>query len=807
MAIPGLPGSRTAPVLPEDFKVVDRYELAAQGADNGLWDWDLITSRLHYSPGWISMLGCADGDCGNTSDEWFRRIHPEDLEPVRREIAGHLEKGSTQFEIQHRMLHEDGCYRWMSCQGVIARDETGKPVRITGFHADITADVVVDALTRLPNRQLLLNRLARSIDKAGKQKDFLYAVLVADLDLFESGINHLETLNGDALIVAAARRFESALRTKDGFSREGRSDLVARSGGEEFIILLEGLSELQEAKKVADRLLKAVLAPFAFNGKDVTLSPSIGVALSATGYRDPEDALRDAAAALYRAKSLGKSRCEVFDTAILESTQNRQDLEKDLHGALSRNELVVFYQPIISLTSNRVEGLEALVRWNHPSRGMLSPAAFIPVAERTGLISPISQWVLQQACRQLKNWQNDPRISKDLWVSVNLSGAQFKQPSLAKEIREALLETGLDAGRLMLELTEGMAMEHPEAARKQLMQLRVMGARIAIDDFGTGYSSLAHLRRFPLDFLKIDHTFVKSIEVKSDVREIIRTIRMLAHQLGLQIIIEGIENSGQLDLIRSMGCEYAQGFLFSRPVSSGQAELFLLDGFAFGEDGTPAAISVDANGPKTDPPIESSPGTPVRNRGRGPCLSLAGALREKWVLAAFTILILVVTGGILVTMNRFNSPLGSNTSPAESFTPAAPPEQAAPSSPVVKTPDAPEHLQASAAAPAAAKARPAEAVYRYRVEHDHRIGSCTGTLKLTRNAISFAAEKGKDNFSFQHALYSYSLDGDQLTIRAESRVYRLKSATAKTSEENRAELQGIVKNLSRLYSLQPSQNR
>jgi diguanylate cyclase (GGDEF)-like protein len=248
---------------------------------------------------------------------------------VRREIAGHLDKGSTQFEIQHRMLHEDGCYRWMSCQGVITRDETGKPVRITGFHADITADVVVDALTGLPNRQLLLSRLARSIDKAGKQEDFLYAVLAADLDLFESGITHLETQSGDTLIVAAARRFESALRTKDSFSREGRADLVARSGGEEFIILLEVMSELQEAKKVADRLLKAVLAPFAFNGKDVTLSPSIGVALSATGYRDPEDALRDAAAALHRAKSLGKSRCEVFDTAILES-RSPQNLEKDL---------------------------------------------------------------------------------------------------------------------------------------------------------------------------------------------------------------------------------------------------------------------------------------------------------------------------------------------------------------------------------------------------------------------------------------------------------------------------------------------
>ena len=366
---------------------MDRYELAAQGADNGLWDWDLTTSRLHYSPGWISMLGYSENECGSTSEEWFKRIHPEDLEPVQREIASHLEKGSAQFEIQHRMLHQDGCYRWMSCQGVITRDETGRPIRITGFHADITAEVAVDALTGLPNRHMLLNRLTRAIEMARKQEDFLYAILLVDMDLFESGVNRLETVNGDALITAAARRLESTLRTKDGFSREGRSDLVARSGSQEFIILLEGLSEAGEAKKVAGRLLKAILAPFAFNGRDVSLSASIGIALSATGYRNPEEALRDADAALYRAKSLGKSRCEVFDTAILETVKDRQELEKELHGALGRKEFLVFYQPIISLSSNRIEGLEALIRWKHPSRGMLSPMEFIPVAEKTGMIT------------------------------------------------------------------------------------------------------------------------------------------------------------------------------------------------------------------------------------------------------------------------------------------------------------------------------------------------------------------------------------------------------------------------------------
>ena len=667
---------------------MDRYELAAQGADNGLWDWDLTTSRIHYSPVWVSMLGYSESECGSTSEEWFKRIHPEDLEPVQQEIASHLKKGSTQFEIQHRMLHQDGCYRWMSCQGVITRDETGRPVRITGFHADITDEVVVDALTGLPNRHLLLNRLTRALEKARKQEDFLYAVFIVGLDLFESGINRLETVNSDALIVAAARRLESALRTKDSFSREGRADLVARSGGEEFLILLEGLSEVGEAKIVAERLLKAILAPFAFNGRDVSLSASIGIALSATGYGNPEEVLRDADAALYRAKSLGKYRCEVFDTAILESTQNRQQLEKELHGALSRNEFLVFYQPIVSLSSNRVEGLEALVRWKHPSRGMISPVEFIPIAEKTGLIVSLGQWVLQEACRQLKDWQKNPRISKELWVSVNLSGVQFTQPSLAKEIREILVKAGLDARSLMLELTENIAMENPEAAQSLLMELRVMGARIAIDDFGTGYSSLAHLRRFPLDYLKIDHSFVRSIENKPDVREIIRTIRTLAHQLGLRVIAEGIENAKQLDLIRSIGCEYVQGFLYSKPVSSDKVEMLLLDGFAYGADGLPAKTGAGKDDAGTGSSNNPSPEAPVPDPNQTSCRKTIGVFKRKWILIGLTIIILLFMGGMLAKIDRFTSPPVTYSSPPNPPIAAESPERTAASPVVAEKPSA-----------------------------------------------------------------------------------------------------------------------
>ena len=773
---------------------MDRYELADRGADKGLWDWDLTTSRLHYSQGWISMLGVSENECGSTSDEWFKRIHPDDLELVQQEIASHLKKGSPEFEMKHRMLHRDGCYRWMSCQGVVSCDKSGDPVRITGFHADITADIGVDSLTGLPNGNLLLNRLSRAIEKSRRQEDFLYAVLIVDMDLFESGINRLETVNGDALIVAAARRLESALRTKDGFSREGHSDLVARSGSEEFIVLLEGLNQAGEAKTVGARLLKAILAPFAFDGRDVSLSASIGISLSATGYGNPEDAIRDANAALYRAKALGKFRCEIFDTAILESAQSRWQLENDLHEALHRNEFSVFYQPIISLSSNRVEGVEALARWNHPLRGMISPVDFIPLAEKTGLIIPLGRWVLQEACRQLNSWQNDPHISKDLWISVNISAAQFTQPTLAKEIREILIASCVDATRLVLELTEGMAMENPEATRNLLMQLRVMGIKIAIDDFGTGYSSLAHLRRFPLDYLKIDYLFVKSIENKPDAREIIQTIYALAHGLGLGIIAEGIENAEQLNLIRSIGCKYGQGFLYSKPVGSEQVNLMLQDGFAFGENGLPIQPSPDIIG--TD--AGRSPHPSVQNTSSHPhptpFSATRPAIKRKWALAGFIILILLFMAGLRAWLNHSTAPPEPMTSKPNSEITGDVPGKSPSSAGITQTNSVVKDGPASPSIP--------ETAYSYPVVHNHRLGSCTGTLKITRNRISFASKKSKDSFNLNNAQYSYALEGNQLTIRSDSRVYRFKSATANTIEENSAELLKITKSLAQFHPAQ-----
>lgn len=792
---------------------MDRYDLAAQGADDGIWDWDLTTSRIHYSHGWTSMLGFAESEFGNTTEEWFRRIHPEDITSVKREIDAHLEGRSTQFEIRHRMLHQDGCYRWMSCHGVITRDDSGRAVRIAGIHADISSEKVVDSLTGLPNRLLLLDRLTRSIEKAKKQVDFLFTVLIVDLDLFESGTSRLETLNCDSLVVAAARRLETALRTRDSFVREGRADLVARSGGEEFIVLIEGLSEVGEATSIAERLLKVILAPFSLNNREVSLSASIGIALSVTGYRNPEDALRDAGTALHRARSLGKSRCEVFDTAILQSAQVRHQLEQDLHGALSRNEFLVHYQPIVSLASNKIVGFEALVRWNHPSRGIVSPMEFIPVAEETGLIVPLNRWVMQEACRQLKEWKANPRIPKDLWVSVNLSGAQFMHPSLVEEIRETLLEVDLDAGGLMLELTEGTVMEHPEETRRLLMQLRVMGARIGLDDFGTGYSSLAYLRRFPLDFLKIDYSFVRSIENGPDPLEIIRAICILAHQLGLRVIAEGIENSRQLDLVRSLDCEYGQGFLFSRAVSSEQAEALLQKGFAPQEDVQLPILLPEKSDSETDLSLPSALTFSVPVFSRESEKKPKFWTKRKCALVGLTALILLFMGGLLARLDRLTSPPVAYTSPPVS---AAKPEElgvAAAIPEIAPLSSARETQMASAAAvpkpPAAmrkaAKKKADVPVYTYAVVHDHRLGSCVGTIKIGQDGIAYIADDGKDSFDLQHSECSCILGRDQLIIRSASRVFRFKSATAVGKDENRSYLSEIFRSISRFHPVSASQ--
>ncbi len=628
---------------------MDRHVLATNEANNGgLWDWNLATNRVHYSPRWISMLGCQEHELGNTPEDWLKRIHPEDLDQVKRALDAQAASASSRFETEHRMLHADGTYRWMSCRVDIIRDEAGNPIRMTGSHSDITPKKVTDALTGLPNRLLLLDRLTGSIERSRRRDGFLFAVFLLDLDRFRPLVERIGSTAGDQLLIAVARRLETFLRASDTVARLGRDHVVAHLDGDEFIVLLEGLNEVSEAKNVAERLLMELSAPFRLGGREVFVTASIGVALSATGYNRSEEVLRDADIALHRAKSLGKARCEVFDTAVLDSVQSRLQLEEDLQGAMDRQEFSVVYQPVLSLTPGRIEGFEALMRWNHPTRGSVPPPEFIPIAEKTGLIVPLGRWVLNEACRQLKAWKKSNKSRKNLWISVNFSIVQFKQPAVVEEIERILRSFDLDPHCLLVELTESVVMENPEAVRSLLMQLRVMGVRIALDDFGSGYSSFGYLRQLPVDFIKIDRCFVRRMESGKDAVEIVRTMTDLAHQLGLRVIAEGIEDAVQLQLIRSANCDCGQGFLFSRPVDGGKCSGLLKAGFSrdrrAGSRKEASVEGKDSSGPSFEPADLPAPENgraempaPVegagRNRGTNALLAVTGVLIFIWAVS------------------------------------------------------------------------------------------------------------------------------------------------------------------------------
>jgi len=554
----------------------ERYALAAQGANDGLWDWNVLTNFVHYSPRWKAMLGCQEGEVGGTPEEWFDRIHDADRERVKQEIVAHQKGLTPHFESEHRMLHKDGSFRWMLSRGLAVRDASGKTLRMAGSQTDITEGKVSDPLTGLPNRLLFIDRLGRVIKHAKRRKDHIFAVLFLDLDGFKMINDSVGHLIGDQLLLGVANRLEKCLRSTDTVARLGESFTVARLGGDEFTVLLDDLKDPNDAKRAAERLMKALTAPFVLGGKEVFTSVSIGIALSNPAYEQPEDILRDADTAMYRAKSLGKARFEVFDADMRASVMARLQLETDLRRALERQEFRNFYQPIVSLASGKIAGFEALLRWEHPTRGLLGPEEFIAVAEETGLIRELGWWNLREACRQISDWKANPDADPDLIISVNLSVKQFLQPNLVSEIKGLLRELAFPPESLKLEITESTVMGDPSAAVEMLLQIKALGIRLAIDDFGTGYSSLSYLHRFPLDTLKIDRSFISGMCEGGEGMEIARTIMPLANNLRLDVVAEGVETIEQVAFLRKLHCKFAQGFYFSKPLAAEEAGALLI---------------------------------------------------------------------------------------------------------------------------------------------------------------------------------------------------------------------------------------
>jgi diguanylate cyclase (GGDEF)-like protein/PAS domain S-box-containing protein len=551
----------------------ERYALAARGSNDGLWDWNLTTDVIHFSPRWKAMLGYQENEIGEKPEEWFSRIHDADRTRVKEEIAAHLKGGTPHLESEHRMLHKDGTFRWMLSRGLAVHAPSGKATRMAGSQTDITEGKVSDPLTGLPNRLLFTDRLGRLIKVGKRRKDHLFAVLFMDLDGFKMINDSMGHLVGDQLLVSVASRLEKCLRSSDTVARLGETFTVARLGGDEFTVLLDDIKDPNDAKRAADRLMKALTAPFLLGGKEIFTSVSIGIALGNSAYEQPEDILRDADTAMYRAKSLGKARYELFDADMRASVMARLQLETDLRRALERSEFRNFYQPIVDLASGEIAGFEALLRWQHPTRGLLLPSEFISVAEETGLIRELGWWNLREACRQISAWRSISPLHRKLAVSVNLSTKQFLQPNLVEEIKKLVEELRLSPEGLKLEITESTVMGDPSAAVEMLQQIKGLGIRLAIDDFGTGYSSLSYLHRFPLDTLKIDRSFISGSADDGGL-EIARTILPMAKNLRLDVVAEGVETLEQVALLKKLHCNYGQGFYFSKPLSAeGSSEL------------------------------------------------------------------------------------------------------------------------------------------------------------------------------------------------------------------------------------------
>ena len=546
----------------------ERYALAALGSNDGLWDWNIPDNEVHFSGRWKSMLGFQENEISNKPEEWFDRIHDADRARVKNEITAHQSGATPHFESEHRMLHHDGTFRWMLSRGLAIRDQSGRPLRMAGSQTDITQAKVSDPLTGLPNRLLFIDRLNRLIKYAKRHKDHSFAVVFLDLDGFKMINDSMGHMVGDQLLIGVADRLEKCLRASDTLARLRDTYTVARLGGDEFTVLLDDLKDPNDAKIAADRLMKALKPAFLLAGKEVYTSVSIGIAQSSPVYDGPDEMLRDADTAMYHAKSLGKGRYEVFDAKMRASVMARLQLETDLRHALERGEFRNFYQPIVNLASGEIAGFEALLRWQHPTRGLLGPIEFIGVVEETGLIREVGWWNLSEACRQISEWRAVSNLNRNLTISVNLSAKQFLQPNLVADIANLLQEIKLSPEALKLEITESTVMKDPTAAVEMLQQIKSLGVRLAIDDFGTGYSSLSYLHRFPLDTLKIDRSFISSLDDDGDGMEIARTILPMAKNLRLDVVAEGVETIEQFELLKKFNCAFGQGFYFSRPLSA-----------------------------------------------------------------------------------------------------------------------------------------------------------------------------------------------------------------------------------------------
>jgi diguanylate cyclase (GGDEF)-like protein/PAS domain S-box-containing protein len=552
----------------------NRWKLALESTGDGVWDWHIQTGVEHFSKRLVEMYGFKEGEIPDMAAELDLRTHPDDVPQMSRDRMAHFEGRTANYHNEHRIQCKDGSWKWVLSRGMlISRDADGRPLRMIGTHTDITnrksAEAQVrrqaffDTLTGLPNRRMLRDRLEQEIKRCKRDGQQL-AILFIDLDHFKEVNDTLGHGHGDLLLVQAAQRLQACVRG---------ADTVARMGGDEFTVILTEVNDGSRLEPTLQKILRAVDEVFQLGSEQVFVSASIGITLYPDDAEDIDDLLKNADQALYVAKGAGRNRFSFFTPALQEAAQTRVRLAHDLRAGLQEQQFRLVYQPIVELATGAVHKAEALIRWQHPVRGLVSPAEFIPIAESSGLIVDIGEWVFQQAVQQVQAWRT--YLHPDFQISVNKSPAQFHHDGGGKQSwAQQLQAAGLPGASVVVEITEGLLLDTNTRVTDHLLELADGGIQVSLDDFGTGYSSLSYLQKFDIDFIKIDQSFVRHLIADSTEMALCKAMIVMAHELGMQVIAEGVETQEQRDLLAAAGCDYAQGYLFSRPVPAADFEWF-----------------------------------------------------------------------------------------------------------------------------------------------------------------------------------------------------------------------------------------
>jgi diguanylate cyclase (GGDEF)-like protein/PAS domain S-box-containing protein len=559
------------------------FQIVTENAADMIALVDVKGRRLYNSPAYKRILGYSAAELGETSS--LEQIHPDDRFKVL-DAAHEARRTGVGKKLEYRIRHKDGTWRVLESVAGTIRDEKGEVVKLVIINRDITErkraeeqaehNSVHDGLTGLPNRQLFLDRLQHLFDCAQREPERQYALLLVDLDAFRAINESMGPAVGDQVLVEIGRRLAACLRGEDTISRphedfSTKNAVLSRMGGDEFTILLEGVADPSDAMRTAQRILAAIAEPFMIEGHEVRTSASVGVALRVPSHTQAQDLLQDADVAMRRAKALGGAHCEVFDEAMHSRASNRLKLESELREAITKHQFRVHYQPVVRLETRQIAGFEALLRWQHSEKGLISPYKFIDAAEDTGLLLSAGYWLILEACKQLQSWRNENPTIQPITVSMNLSAKQFVDTCFVKELQRIIRETAIESSWLQLEITEGVAAAAPKRTVAVLSELKHLGIGVILDDFGTGNSSLNGLRQFPMQALKIDQSLIRGMLTDRGTCDTIELIVLLAHKLRLKVIAEGIETGKHWERLREMGCDLGQGYFFSQPVEPGAA--------------------------------------------------------------------------------------------------------------------------------------------------------------------------------------------------------------------------------------------